>query len=74
MQAIDEICEEKGLKKIPKKEIFFYLDDEKIQEQGIFNVKFIQKLKCDFYSGRKELALKLWYMIVFQLWYEKWMK
>ncbi len=55
-----------------KDKVMYYLDDEKIQEQGIFNVKFIQKLKCDFYSGRKELALKLWYMIVFQLWYEKW--
>jgi asparagine synthase (glutamine-hydrolysing) len=57
-----------------QEKVMYYLDNKKIIEQEIFNVEFIQKLKTDFYSGKKELALKLWYMMMFQMWYEKWMK
>ena len=52
----------------------YYLDLGKIEKQTIFNTEFIQKLKYDFYSGKKELALKLWYALMFQMWYEKWME
>ncbi|MBC7694117.1 MAG: asparagine synthase (glutamine-hydrolyzing) [Burkholderiales bacterium] len=56
-----------------KEKVLYYLNDDKIKEQGIFKVDFIQKLKRDFYSGKKELAQKLWYVLMFQMWYEKWM-
>ena len=57
-----------------KEKVLYYLNDSKIEEQGIFNINYIQKLKKEFYSGKKELALKLWYTLMFQMWYEKWMK
>jgi asparagine synthase (glutamine-hydrolysing) len=57
-----------------KNNVLHYLNESKIEEQGIFNIEFIQKLKTDFYSGKKELAHKLWYALMFQMWYEKWMK
>jgi asparagine synthase (glutamine-hydrolysing) len=56
-----------------KDKVNYYLDDRRIDAQGVFNVTFIKKIKSDFYSGRKELALKLWYTLMFQMWYEKWM-
>ncbi len=56
-----------------KEKVLYYLDDKKIKEQGLFNVDFIRKIKNDFYSGKKELALKIWYTLMFQMWYEKWM-
>ena len=56
-----------------KEKVFYYLNDSKIEQQGVFKVDFIQKLKSDFYSGKKELAQKLWYVLMFQMWYEKWM-
>ncbi len=56
-----------------KDKVHYYLDDKKINQQGVFNIEFIHIIKSDFYSGKKELALKLWYALMFQMWYEKWM-
>ena len=65
---------EKWLMTDLKPQVIEYLNDEKIKEQSIFEVEFVQKLKADFFSGKKELASKIWYLLMFQMWYEKWMK
>jgi len=57
-----------------KDKVFYYLDKRKIEDQNIFESQVIQKLKSDFYSGKKEYANKIWYILMFQMWYEKWMK
>lgn len=57
-----------------KDQVMQYLNDKTITEQGIFDPDEIKKIKSGFYSGKKELALKLWYLLMFQMWYEKWMK
>lgn len=49
------------------------LSTEKIIQQGIFNNTSIQHLKNQFLNGKKELGLKIWYLLMFQMWYEKWM-
>ena len=51
-----------------------YLNEDRIEKQGIFNWAFIAKLKLDFYSGRKEYDSKLWYFLMFQMWHERWME
>ncbi|MES2761306.1 MAG: asparagine synthase (glutamine-hydrolyzing) [Bacteroidota bacterium] len=56
-----------------KDKVFYYLDSKRIKDQGVFDVKTIEKLKSDFYSGKKEYALKIWYLLMFQMWYDKWM-
>ena len=50
-----------------------YLGDENLKKHGIFNIEAIQKIKQNFYKGRKEEHLKVWYLLMFQMWYEKWM-
>jgi asparagine synthase (glutamine-hydrolysing) len=64
---------EKWLMHDLKEKVLYYLDDEKIEQENIFEVRAIQKLKTDFYSGKKEYANKIWYLLMFQMWYEKWM-
>lgn len=56
-----------------KEKVYYYLDDQKIKSQYIFDSLAVQKLKTDFYSGKKEYAFKIWYLLMFQMWYEKWM-
>ena len=51
-----------------------YLNEDRIEKQGVFNWEFIAKLKMDFYKGRKEYDSKLWYFLMFQMWYERWME
>ena len=51
-----------------------YISEAKIKEQGIFNLKTIESIKNAFYSGKKEYDTKLWYILMFQMWFEKWGK
>jgi asparagine synthase (glutamine-hydrolysing) len=57
-----------------KDKVFYYLGDQKIKSQDIFEISAVRKLKNHFYSGKKEYAVKIWYLLMFQMWYEKWMK
>lgn len=51
-----------------------YLSEEKIAETGFFNWKEIEKLKKNFLAGRKEFGVKIWYLLSYLMWYEKWGK
>lgn len=64
---------ENWLKYDLKEQVEFYLSSDKITAQSIFSKEFVEELKGDFYNGKKELAQKLWYLLMFQMWYEKWM-
>lgn len=55
-------------------QVMHYLQDEKIRAQGIFNPGFVKEIRTQFFAGKKELALKVWYLLMFQMWYEKWMR
>lgn len=56
-----------------KDRVMYYLDPEKIEQQGIFNPQYVLRLRQDFFSGKRELGLKVWYLLMFQMWYEEWM-
>ncbi len=51
-----------------------YLSETKTKEQGIFQWFAVKDLKERFFAGKKELDSKLWYLLMFQMWYERWMK
>jgi len=50
-----------------------YINEELITQQGIFNWEYVKQLKNDFLSGKKEYDTKVWYILMFQMWYNKWM-
>lgn len=50
-----------------------YLSAESLQQHGLFNVQEVEKLVNDFFNGRKEKYLKVWYLLMFQMWYKQWM-
>ncbi|MFV0606755.1 MAG: asparagine synthase (glutamine-hydrolyzing) [Niabella sp.] len=51
-----------------------HFSNEAFNTHGLFNATLAQKMAKDFFNGRKEKYLKVWYMLMFQMWYEKWMK
>lgn len=51
-----------------------YLNSDRIEEQGIFSSKAVEKLKLDFMGGKTEYEMKIWYLLTFQMWYDRWMK
>jgi asparagine synthase (glutamine-hydrolysing) len=50
-----------------------YLSEKNLNEHGLFNVTAVQKIISDFFNGRKEKHLKVWYLLMFQMWYKRWM-
>ena len=51
-----------------------FIDEKTILSQGIFNWNEVHKIKTAFYNGKKEYDVKMWYLLMFQMWYDRWMK
>jgi asparagine synthase (glutamine-hydrolysing) len=49
-----------------------YLSEENLSH-GLFNRKEVSSLLTDFFNGRTEKYLKIWYLLMFQMWYKQWM-
>jgi asparagine synthase (glutamine-hydrolysing) len=49
-----------------------YLDSSFIEKQEIFNNVVVQELKNSFQNGKMEKAEKIWFLLTFQMWYDKW--
>lgn len=63
------------LKKDWKDMVYYYLDPDKIEKQGIFDKNFIESLLEKYYHRDQYINPdKLWLILNFQLWHEKWMK
>lgn len=50
-----------------------HLSESALQRQGLFNVYEVRNLVSEFFNGRTEKHLKIWYLLMFQMWYQKWM-
>lgn len=50
-----------------------YLNRENIERMQLFHWPEIEKLKTSFLSGKMEYGVKIWYLLSFCLWYERWM-
>jgi len=51
-----------------------YLSEKNIKSQGIFNEKRISESLDRYLSGKSDSAHKFWFLLMFQMWYKKWMK
>jgi asparagine synthase (glutamine-hydrolysing) len=50
-----------------------YLGESFIKKQNIFNEEYIVQVKKSYYEARKENDYKIWFLLMFQMWYDKWM-
>ena len=50
-----------------------YFDASFVKNQNIFNYDEINSLKNAFYNGKLEKAEKIWFILMFQMWYDRWM-
>ncbi|HXS35441.1 MAG TPA: asparagine synthase (glutamine-hydrolyzing) [Flavipsychrobacter sp.] len=57
-----------------KEKMQYYLSEQKLKETGLFNTGPITKLCKDYLQGQQVNYQKIWNILVFQLWYEKWQK
>jgi asparagine synthase (glutamine-hydrolysing) len=57
-----------------KEKMQYYLSEEKLKETGLFNIGPVQKISKEYLEGKQVNYQKIWNLLVFQLWYERWMK
>lgn len=50
-----------------------HLSEACLKLHGLFNVEVVRNVVSDFLNGRKEKHLKVWYLLMFQMWYKQWM-
>jgi asparagine synthase (glutamine-hydrolysing) len=51
-----------------------YLSEDMLRKHGLFNVHYVTELLREFIGGKEGHYLKLWHILIFQMWYEKWME
>jgi asparagine synthase (glutamine-hydrolysing) len=49
-----------------------YLSEENLRSHGLFNIAEVKKLVSEFFGGRTEKHVKIWYLLMFQMWYKQW--
>lgn len=49
------------------------LNEKRIIDQGIFNYQYVKTLKKKYLAGNDADFELLWFLVVFQMWYKKWM-
>jgi asparagine synthase (glutamine-hydrolysing) len=55
-----------------KKIVDHYLSEQFIARQNLFNARKLLYIKNSFYHGKMEWTDKLWNLLIFQMWYDKW--
>lgn len=56
------------------KEYFMeYLSHERLTKEGLFNADEVVSLRDEYFNGNSVLIKRLWFILMFELWYEKWM-
>ena len=51
-----------------------YLSDTRIQRDGIFKPAKVRALRENFYAGKKISPSRIWFLLMFQMWHERWMR
>jgi asparagine synthase (glutamine-hydrolysing) len=50
-----------------------YLSYERLTKEGYFNANEVVRMRQEYLSGKKTSIKKLWSILMFQMWHEKWM-
>jgi asparagine synthase (glutamine-hydrolysing) len=49
------------------------LSPARLRQQGIFQPQYVQKLICEHMEGARDHAHKLWSLLIFELWSERYL-
>lgn len=51
----------------------YYLSHERLSREGYFNADEVVRLRDEYLSGKNVSIKKLWFILMFEMWYEEWM-
>jgi len=53
--------------------VYSYLSEDYVAKQGLFDKEVVKMLLDGYYKKNTVPTEKIWYMLMFQMWYDKWM-
>jgi len=56
-----------------KSYFLYYLNYDRLREEGLFNPDEVIRLRDDYLDGKNVSVHRLWFILMFEMWYEKWM-
>jgi asparagine synthase (glutamine-hydrolysing) len=56
-----------------KEYFIIYLNKERLEREGVFNADEVVKLRDQYLRGNRENIERLWAILMFEMWYERWM-
>lgn len=59
------------IKKELKDLVLDIFSEDSIRSQGLFNYKYIQGLLTEHFAGKRDNRKQLWTLLIFELWYER---
>ncbi len=54
--------------------LLYYTDKEKIRKQGLLDPQVTSELVGAYLAGRRVNFQKIWFLLMFQMWHERWMQ
>ncbi|WP_421976510.1 asparagine synthase (glutamine-hydrolyzing) [Roseivirga seohaensis] len=55
-----------------KEQIMTYLSDDMVQDSGVFDLRYVRELRKQYEKGNSNN--RVWNILLFHMWYERWMK
>jgi asparagine synthase (glutamine-hydrolysing) len=52
--------------------VMHHLSDQRLRQDGIFNMREVAGLRDRYLKGHSENVQKLWHLLIFQMWKERW--
>jgi asparagine synthase (glutamine-hydrolysing) len=63
---------EKWLQQELRSLVHEYLSESHLHKHKFFNVEYVRDLTRSFFNGRTDVYLKIWHLLMFQMWYQRW--
>jgi asparagine synthase (glutamine-hydrolysing) len=56
-----------------KGQLYFYINEEQLSRHNYINIKEALRTRDDFIAGKKGYEVKIWLILIFQMWWNRWM-
>lgn len=56
-----------------KEYLYFYISEEQLSKHNYLHIKEALRMRDDFIAGKKGYEVKIWLILIFQMWWNRWM-
>ena len=56
-----------------KEYLYLYISQEQLSKHNYINIEEALRMRDDFIAGKKGYEVKIWLIIMFQMWWNRWM-